>query len=228
MQLRSFTELTNAVPIQVFDRPVTLVNLDGYAAGAGWLQLFDSTTAPTTEVTVPLKSFNVAAAGPLPSLFSTLGPIEFKNGLYIALSSTEAVYTAVNTNYDVFGEVEEYRAAYPGSSSFDSVTGVLTQQAWADSAGPKRLLTLEVFNLEPGVRYVHIFAKDSVADGDVPLLSLPIAPSATKTWDFGNGYSPIRVSGTTVNDGCTIGFSTTGPTFTGITSSGAIISGTYV
>src|SRR5437867_2790055 len=113
MQLRSFKSYGNVAPVVLFAQGCNLVNLDGNVAAAGYFQLFDLATAPSTGA-VPLKSFTIGAAGPLPSLFQALGPIPLTNGLVCAMSSAKQTYVAVATAFDVFGEIEEYELPFKG------------------------------------------------------------------------------------------------------------------
>ena len=94
-QLRVFNSYGRTTPFQMLNRAgqlfrCTLADLNGnIAAGGKWLQLHD-VAAALAGGEVPLMSFNAGAgAGPLPSLFQTLGPITFNNGMTIAVSSTE-------------------------------------------------------------------------------------------------------------------------------------------
>jgi hypothetical protein len=226
MSLRSFKAFTNAAPVspsalidalgtvtETMAKPCTLVNLDGYAAAAGWFQIFDLAVAPTSTVTVPLKSIRVAAAGGIGSLLETLAPLTLNKGLYVAMSSTEAVYTAVATNFDVWGEVEEYEVQLSGTT----VAGDLTTPAdslipWTDAQGPKKLLRLDI--LPDGLtaaRYLMLFP-GVPADGDKPLRQWKLTLSATlvTTLKFADGISPLGMSSAgAVTDGCYLKLSDT-------------------
>lgn len=50
-QLRSFSRMGGTTPYIPFAFPVSVANFDGYAAGAGWLQIFDSALGAAKAVT---------------------------------------------------------------------------------------------------------------------------------------------------------------------------------
>ncbi len=245
--LRSFKAYTNVAPVsplmlidatgtvtQALTLPCNLVNLDGYAAATGFFQIFDLAVAPTSTVTVPLKSINVAAAGALPSLLSGLGSITLNKGLFCAMSSTEAVYTAVATNFDVWGEVEEFEQQINGATvAGDLTTGRDSLQVWADAAGPKTLLRVDLKSTIGAAGWLMIFGKDNPIAGDVPDVSVPITDVATlQTLDFGggnNGFSPFQQTAAYVaKDGCTLALSTTNGTLTATVAATSNIQALYI
>jgi hypothetical protein len=217
--LRSFKAFTNVAPVspsvlidalgtttETLIRPCTLVALDGYAAAAGWFQIFDLAVAPTTGVTVPLKSFNVSAAGPLPSLFQTLGPVVLNKGLYVAMSSTEAVYTAVATNFDVYGEVVEHELQLSGTS----VAGDLTTQidyrlVWTDGNGPKKLIRVDILpDGLTGTRYLMLLPVSAQTAGQIPLAQWALTDSTSvQSLHFGvDGLGVYRTSAGVLQKAC--------------------------
>jgi len=184
MKLLSFGGYAKTAPYVAFSRAVNLTNLDGYAAGAGWLQIFDRATAPSGG-TVPLKSFNVAAAGPLMSLFQTLGAIALQTGLVIAFSSTEATYTADATSFDAFGEVEDYRIS-PAAETTVTASADDTVELWADNAAAinKRLLRFTATSGMASDCWAQLFAHNP-SDGDTPLEEWLLPAGETINADFG-------------------------------------------
>lgn len=212
MQLRSFEFYTNTAPKVISSQPCDLVDLDGSVAAAGWFQVFDLAAAPSNGA-VPLKSFDVLAAGPLPSLFQTLGPVSLLNGLVVAMSSTEATYTAVATNYDVYGELAEWEMPIPGLTTIgDLTTGLQVQQVWPESSGG----TNTVFQITavnqtsgPGVTlYAVVFATDGMniaTDKYYTILKLP--PNSTQKFTFGDsGLQPLQLNNAdnSLHQGCSI------------------------
>lgn len=224
MSLRSFAGYGNTAPYFPFVQGVSgvgagkmalsLVNLDGTTAAAGFLQLFDRTSGNPTNGTVPLKSFDVTAAGPLPSLFSELAPITFVNGICIAMSSTQTTYTAVATAFDAFGEVEEWEGASPilipnVNTAGDLVTGVNLLQVWADGAGPKKLYQIDYINNNASPVYVAIFAAQlgaSPAETPIYPLGFKVTGTTPVSFRFGrDGISPFLPDGNGVlRNGCFI------------------------
>lgn len=214
MKLRSFKAYANTAPYVPFARPVNLTNLDGYAAGAGWLQIHDKASAPSNG-DVPLKSFNVAAAGPLMSLFQTLGAVVLQNGLAIAFSSTEATYTASATSFDAFGEVEDYQVSPAGTVVDDA--NVAETTVWTNS-NTKRLARFTVTNNQATARHVMLFAH-SPSDGDAPLEEWELPSNGEITEDFGvAGREVIRRNGlgTAADTSCYLKISTTAGVLTGV------------
>lgn len=202
--LRSFKAFTNVAPVcptigidpagvnrKTLNFPCALVNFDGVFDGtAGYLQVFDLAVAPTTTVTVPLKSIRVENDGsggpqPFPSFMPSIGPVNMQNGLYFAMSSTEAVYTAVATNFDIWGEVVEFEGVIQANTLTavgDLVTGVDHLQVWAEAAGPKKLVEVigTFTNGVTGISYLMMFAKDAPTDGsEKPLLTLATLTTAS-------------------------------------------------
>ncbi len=191
--LRSFSGYAQVAPFIPLTIPCNLVNADGYAAGAGWLQFHDKATAPSAAA-VPLKSINVPAAGPLASYFATLGPVPFRNGMAIAMSSTEGTYTALATAFDVWGEVEEFELQPPTLTTVTAALSVDALDIWAENVH-HRLYSLFVDNREGDARWVHIHPRvngNVVSGTTVPLLSLAATPTGladggTRLWEFGAG-----------------------------------------
>lgn len=184
MQLRSFEAYTNTAPViptliggwgLTTNKPCSLVNLDGYALGVGYLQIFDlsATAQLVSGVTVPLKSFQVMAAGPLPSLFGELGPILLSAGLCVAFSSTGPVYTAVATSYSVFGEIAEFENRLEGDNT-TTTTANDTLVVWSQATGPKHLMRLDIVNAAAPAtkRWLVIFADDATVKK--PALIMPL------------------------------------------------------
>jgi hypothetical protein len=218
--LRSFKSYARTTPFQLLTDanalfPCFLADLDGnIAAGNKWLQLHDVAVA-LAGGEVPLKSFNAgAAAGPLPSLFQQIGPVTFRNGLTIAISSTEATYTADATSYDVFGEIEEYEPQNVdnlGTSTVgDLSTGVNALTVWADGAGPKFLYKLVVSELVSAKHFVCINSRATFAEDADFTLRYPLTSGQGLTQlNFGvGGLSPLRNRGESgtfnLHNGCYI------------------------
>lgn len=243
MQLQSFKAFTNAAPIQptiigtyndntVTNFPLGLVNLDGAAAAAGWFQIFDSVAAPTSTVTVPLKSIDVTAAGPIPSLLSNLGPIQINNGLWCAMSSTEAVYTAVATNFDVWGEISCHEMPLPGLS-YASANDFLT--VWNEASGPKTLYRVTVTNNAGAgtTRWLYIMSDNATVARVYAVIPMFTYDSKTLVagaynytnvvntspiLSFGDGTMPQALSSANVlRQGCNLTISSTGLSTVGVT-----------
>lgn len=197
MQLRSFGAYAQTAPYIPFAQACTLTNLDGTAAGAGFLQIHDLAVAPGNGA-VPLKSFDVNSPDtggtlyPLPSIFQSLGPIVLRNGLCLAFSSTEATYTADSTAVDYFGEIEEFGLQPDTTDGFGnlmsgvSVAGDLTtgRDALSIAAAGHTLVHLDYVNNDGATRYLQLFTAIA-SDGLIPVEQWTAASGATLSLNFG-------------------------------------------
>lgn len=197
MQLRTFQDYGNTAPTNTFDRPVTLVSMDGYAAGAGYLQFFDLAATPEAGA-VPMKTFRVAAAGPLVSIFYSMGPIEFKTGMWVGFSSTLATYTAVATSFSIHGEVEEFEVIRPyheiKDATFDCAVDTDPITIWSSEYikfGQYRLLEITVTNPENGSAWLMLLT--AFQPDPVIWRAIPIGAGETLVLNFGEGVFPYNI-----------------------------------
>lgn len=231
MQLRSFSGYAKVAPYIPFAQGCALVNLDGYVAAAGWLQFHDKASAPSANA-VPLKSINIAAAGPMPSWLPSLGVLSFVNGLCLAMSSTEGTYTAVATSFDAEGEIEEFEQPVSGLSTA-TIPADAQLAVWSEAGGPKALYDLSVTNGEGAAVWVHIHARDTVANGAKPFASLLVpltglADGSTFKWRFGtSGLSPKVMVVPTLYQACTVILSSTPETTTLSLGAASLITAHY-
>lgn len=224
MQLRSFSGYNKTAPFvpvltglvgQTANFSCSLVNLDGNSAAAGWWQIFDltSVTSLVSGTTVPLKSIKVSAAGSIPSITNALGAINLVNGLCVAMSSTELVYTTVATAFDVYGEIAEFEKDNTiGTTLVSDLTGSATLfQVWSEASGlasKKSLYRLELTEVAGLGCYVIISPQNTLTTAQLkaypsPIISLGI--SEVKVINFGdNGFQPFFFDGTNFYYGCTV------------------------
>ncbi len=224
MQLRSFSSFTNTTPYGVFaNTPINpmhgfdLVDFFGNVGAAGFLQIFDIVAAPIAGL-VPKFSLVIQAGGTfpqgLPNLFETLGPVKFTNGIWFAMSSTEATYTAVGTNFDIFGDVAEWEYPTVGTDPAgltmvgDLVTAIQTQQVWAQAVGGTNALIEIEFNNSAAVDlYALIYATDAMGANDIITSVIKIPKNSYKISDFGlDGFRPQQLTKSTnaMIRGCSI------------------------
>jgi hypothetical protein len=188
--LRTFSLYAKTAAQSVFPYSCGLVDFDGNlisGAAGSFLQFHDKATAASAG-NVPIKSFYIPSAGPTPlaSIFQLMGPITFKLGLSIGISSTEATYTAQTATFDIFGEIEE------GYQLTDSIDGLTTLTNSSDSSislfnagSPKRLYSTTIANGEGIVVFPMLLQGPRV----VNILD-PIAIGATQSYYFGkDGYT---------------------------------------
>lgn len=135
--------------------------------------------------------------------------------LTIAVSTAQASYTApgAGTALNFTVEIETQFPVTSGTTTLvgDLTTGVGSRQIWAESAGPKRLLRLDVVNATVALVPVYpvIQAIDAGATDSLGKLIATVASATTKTYHFGRGGGQIEErykSGTSylVRRGCTI------------------------
>jgi hypothetical protein len=193
-------------------KPISLLSLDGTyltgGPGGEYLQLHDTTLLLAGGV--PAYSFYLPYAGPinLPSISSTMAPMLFRYGLTIAVSSTDATYTASASTMDLFVTYEQFELTQP-PGTYETNAGDLTTtrdhlQVWADG-DPHRLQRIIVQNQIAATKYLRIEADDS-SGFDSAVLQLPVAASSTVQMDFGiNGLTPLKVTTAGVqHNGCTM------------------------
>lgn len=206
-QLRGFSAYTKTAAQSLFTNACNLITLDGNYAGAGneYLQIHDKASVATVG-NVPIASFLLSAAGPLPSIFEALGPIGLTLGLSIGISTTEATYTASASSYSIFGNVEEWETQISGLSiAGDLTTGIDTLQVWANVSGPKTIYRIQVLDITLSTtRYLMLFGKDAPADGDRPIRQWKLLDGCNLDLRFGLGgiWTRQNINGT-LHQGCT-------------------------
>lgn len=136
-----------------------------------------------------------------------LGVSEF----LIANSSVQASYTAAAGGVDM---TVEYQTSFPACNEAgtalvtvvgDLTTGVANRQIFAESAGPRRLLRLDIKNNNAAARYPIIQASDSADTSDKGIVTpMSIATTATQTLRFGAGFITLRNQSDVIRDGCTV------------------------
>ena len=208
----------------------------GASVAAGrFIQIHDSATVPA-EAAVPKKSYPIDAATEGYKLFEE-GEVRCDKGVYVCVSTTEATKTIASGN-DIYAmlSVEMDRAEEPSVTYVGDLTSnVQGLEVWADSAGPKRLVSLEVDGSGVGsVAYLMIFANDSPAEGETPIFQRKLLASTAytkangKEFSFGKKGVYIKsYSSGTLRDGCTVKVSTTSGTLT-TTASNYQIKAAYV
>lgn len=193
--------------------------LNSGASASLFLQVHDSNTAPSAGA-VPVKSWPAAECG-----FKEfeLGELRVNAGLFIGLSTTAATYTAAVGGSDKLDilNVELVDAEVPSgtSNAGDLTTNRQSLQVWAEAAGPKRLLRVEVDNTGGAAHYLMLFAKDAPANGDKPIDQFTIPANANLTgasaFGFGvNGRDVYSVDSNGEHKGCTLVLSDTAGTLT--------------
>lgn len=195
-------------------------------------QIRPNTDGHITAGAIPVvKSFQVL--GNLPFAFSNINLT--LPGLFVAISTTEANYTAVAAAGGLDMTVVCSSQFYcDGTEHVVGDTGTTgdTFQIWAQAAGPKELLGLEYTNASGEARWLFLYAQDAPAEGSYPILSylIPNDVGAEFTYQsFGaDGLSPFYQSPAYVAfRGCTVKISTTAKVLTTATTNDSIVVGIY-
>lgn len=129
----------------------------------------------------------------------------------IAISSSQTSYAAPAAGVDCTVIFEtQFPACNEAGTALVTVVGDLTSAVdglgiWAEAAGPKRLLRLDVKNNDAATRYIVIQSSDAelLTDSTVPG-PFAVATGATKTLFFGNGLLPFRNDNGTIRKACVI------------------------
>lgn len=189
--------------------PCSVTHIHGYNPQAGtiYIQLFQQPTVTAGDVPV-VKSL-LCPAGQ--NFFFDWDPAELQlSELFVALSSTEANYTAITANAGLDLTIVADSDCLVGSATTlvgDLTTGVASLTVWADVSGPKRLLRADIKNNSGAPAYAFI-------SGDVgqTLIQRPMhgpfkmATGETIKLTFGRGgLSPVFVSSAGVKtEGCEV------------------------
>lgn len=210
MQFRKFAAYDKTAAQSLFTVPCTLIKLDGNYTGSGgeYLQIFDKATAAAAN-DVPIASFVLSGAGPLPSIFETMGAVSMLNGLSIGISTVNEKYTASASSYDIFGgialmELPVTETAVGPTDVFS--TGLLDVWDATLAGGIPKLSRIVYTNGAPAAtkRWLVVYAATASDTDSTPLLILPMFKStfdsagtetvvniSTANLSFGGGYSPF-------------------------------------
>lgn len=208
------------------------IRCNSATAADRWLQLHSGTAIPSNGA-VPLYA-------PLlvPNVYISEDTFDDPRivpapGIVAVISSTRATLTVdAAANIDITVEVEEYELQSPVSltTAGDLTTSIKNLEVWAESAGPKTLVRADIYNSSGGTVYVQLFAKDSPAEGAVPIRSWSLATVTPLILDFGPnaGISPYaQDADATARKGCTLLFSSTQNTKTLVGANSGTIKAYY-
>lgn len=142
--------------------------------------------------------------------------------VWIAISSTDATYTAVAASTNVTVDFEETLLELNNQTVVgDTTTGVNNLTVFTTSSS-KRLTQFTATNNTGATAYLMLFANSSPSTGAVPIDQWALTNGQTLTQNFGRGLAPMWQSSTDYTNytGCYLfGSSTTG-TLTASTGSG--------
>lgn len=199
---------------------LTVRKAEGYCNGSNhWLMFFDiaGNAVPATN-DVPMRCVQVFGNDGFTFSWEE-DDLACVNGLYVALSSTDATYTAaVATTASLQIDVE--MVTQQGTTAVGSLTATdrAILQVWSEATGPKLLTDLYIKNATGAAAFALLFATDTNADGDKPIGALLLTSSSSiQRFSFGDGRQIASQTAAGVNKvGCTIRLSSTAPTLTGV------------
>lgn len=215
-------------------KPVTIFDIEGEVSsttGTNYYIQVLGTATPVSGTTLPLYSRLVvpAAAGTGNNGFSFVyrpiglntSTMSFPEGaatggsnslpVYLAISSTDNVYTSVAASTQVQVTVEDTYLEIPNQViTGDTTNATDSLPVWGTPGVTKKLVQFQVTNTNVGATaYLMLFAY-SPANGDVPLQQWPVANGATITERFGSGWQVQQSPAYVLKTGCyLVGSSTT-------------------
>ena len=192
----------NGATFQASQHPGSIRRVRGNFNGSAnsWLWLFDTNGQPLgANVTgnIPLIAPTPLYVGAPFFIDESRGSLEFKSGLYAAVSSTQDTYTAASTQkVDITVEMDEPEEPSGNSYAGDTTTGVDSLVVYASSA-TNNIYALNVTNNYGATYYLQMFTAASPAAGAKPFLQWTIASGATLSLVFGKpGIHPWTTSNT--------------------------------
>lgn len=141
------------------------------------------------------------------------------NGVWVAISSTDTVYTSVAGSTDISVDIEEYELEVPSNQVIigDLTTAVANLAVFADPSAPNFVYNIMVTNNTGADGYLMLFGKVP-ANGDIPIVgrTWKLATGTTQTINFGSGgLSPVQADASgTLHTGCYAYGSSTSQTLT--------------
>ncbi len=200
--------------LQLGTGPVTIFDIEGEVAAAGanyFIQLLGVSQANAVSgTTVPLYSRLAILSGGSTGFSFVYRPIGLDTAnmsfpeaattggsntlpVYIAISSTDNVYTAVAVNTHVTVDLEDNNVEIPNQTiTGDTTTARDNLTVYADPNAAKELVQFQVTNNLGADAYLMLFAY-SPANGDLPIQQWKVTNGATITERFGAGW-PIQQS----------------------------------
>jgi hypothetical protein len=199
----------NVPGISANDLLPNLFSIEGYCNGVAgtqyWLQLH-TVAAPSTGVTVPLRSWQIIGLDGYTFNKNDIGiqlanitsaaaqaagtPTQQPTGFYIVLSSTDAVFTTPGITADINVELEEWELEATGLTEVTAGAGIGFSVVADGATTTNRLVKLQVTETNGAATFIQLFAKGLAFNG-VPIESIPIAANATVVLNFGVAGRPF-------------------------------------
>lgn len=231
----------------VSNNPVVIFDIEGQCnstTGAAYYIQLLGTATPISGTTIPLYSREcvAAAAGSgnngfsfvyrpdglsTATMLNPVGGTLATTGLntlpvYVAISSTDNVYTAVAASTQITIDFEESTLGIENQViTGDLTTGVDSLTVFSDPNVAKRLTQFKAINNTGATAYIMLFAYATPANGSTPLEQWTLTNGQTLTQSFGRGYAPMQGGSTYVqHTGCYLYGSSTTQTLTATVAAG--------
>ena len=237
--------------------PVKIYAFEGNVsstAGSSYYLQFHGSAAPASGTAVPLLSVEVVVpaspTGITPfsfvypegietrNLSNPLGAIATTGGntlpVYVAISSTDTVYTSVAASTNVRVDINDPDALILPNQNVagDLVTNISSLAVFtASTTAPNKLVRVEVVNTfgGPGINaWLCMFAYASPSSGDVYLKQWKTTNGVPFEVNFGEGYYPQQIVNGTLQNGCYLYTSLTAYRYVATGSSIGAIRATYL
>lgn len=200
--------LVGLTPVLIFDIEGEVSSTTGTAY---YIQLLGTAT-PTSGTTIPLYSRLAVPAAtstgvngfsfiyrPIGLDTSTLNnPVGGTNStdgsntlpVYVAISSTDGVYTSVAASTEVSVNFEDTYLEIPNQViTGDTSTTTSVNVVFSDPNPAKKLLQFQITNNAAGTMYIMLFGYSSFVLGSLPLQQWPITSGQTLIKRFGAGWA---------------------------------------
>lgn len=213
----------NQTSVQAAAHEVSVIRVRGNYNGTAnnqWLMLFDSNGQPAPpNGTAPMIAAIPVYVGAAFFAEFELGSLEFTNGVYAALSSTQESLTLSNQTMDITVEIQHTEEPQGTSFAGDTTTGVDSLVVYASSA-TTNLFAIRAENNASGIGYLQLFTAPTPSTGQLPHMQWTFSAGQTRQFQFGKqGIHPVDGAVASETMGVYLYGSSTSNSFTATTGS---------
>lgn len=201
------TPLTGSTLLAVSTSPCTIYDIEGYCTGASGSPFFIQilgTAAPSSGVTVPLWSRMIQGGTGFSFVYRPTGidtanlnlgtgpdtPIGANaSAVYMAISSTDNVWTSTATATDVSVDYEDTYLETITATKVGPTATIDSLTVFADPSPQYRLTEFTVTNNSGATAYLMLFGYAAPAVNSIPLQQWTVANGATITEKLGRGIT---------------------------------------
>ena len=140
--------------------------------------------------------------------------LEYNNGLYWAVSTTQETFTQSTDTVDIDFELSDPED--PTGTTFQPlVSGADSLTVYADGQPNKNIYSFKATNVSAGTLYLMLFTYANPANGAIPVQEWVFTTGQAQGFGFGNnGYHPVQSSNSaagvaSITQGCYLVGSTT-------------------